>query len=194
MADPFVGQIAIFGFNFAPQGWALCQGQLMPLSQNFALFTVLGTQYGGDGRGTFALPNLQGCAAIGAGQGPGLSPYNPGDSGGASSIRLIDAEMPTHGHGFAASTDAATKVEPAGNLLARALRRPGLAAEVGAPGPTELAANFYSPNSAQANTALGAGAIAAAGGGQPHNNMQPSLALNFCIALKGALPVRAAGR
>jgi microcystin-dependent protein len=190
MADPFIGQIAIFGFTFAPQGWALCQGQLLPLSQNLALFSILGTQYGGDGKSTFALPDLRGCAAIGAGQGPGLSPYNPGDTGGASTITLIEAEMPNHSHGFAASTDAATKAEPAGNLLASALRRLGLGAEAQAPGPTEVAANFYSPNPAKANAPLANGAIASAGGGQAHNNMQPSLALNFCIALKGAIPQR----
>src|SRR5262245_10403744 len=144
MSDPFIGQIAIFGFNYAPQGWALCQGQVLPISQNTALFTVIKTMYGGDGRSTFALPNLQGRAAIGAGQGPVLSPYSPGDSGGSATLTLIDAEMPQHSHGFAASVAQATKAEPDGNVLARASRPLG-GAGPGAPGPGEVDANFYSP-------------------------------------------------
>ena len=194
MADPFIGQIAIFGFSFAPQGWALCRGQLMPISQNTALFSIIGDRYGGDGKSTFALPNLQARAAIGAGQAPTLSAYDPGDTGGAATITLIDAEMPRHGHGFAASVAQATKAEPDGNVLARASRPLVGAAEAQAPGPREVDANFYSPNPAGATTALAPNAIGAAGGGQLHNNMQPSLALNFCIALQGAMPVRPAGR
>jgi microcystin-dependent protein len=120
LSDPFVGEIAIFGFNFAPQGWAMCQGQLLPVSQNIALFSLLGNLYGGDGRSNFALPNLQGSAAIGAGQGPGLSSFYLGDSGGEIAIALLPSEMPGHGHGFVASTDGATQQGPAGNLLASA--------------------------------------------------------------------------
>jgi len=194
MADPFIGQIAIFGFNYAPQGWALCQGQVMPISQNTALFSVIKTMYGGDGRSTFALPNLQRHAAIGAGQGPALSPYSPGDTGGSATLTLTDAAMPRHSHGFAASVAPATKAEPDGNVLARASRPLVGAAEAQAPGPREVDANFYSPNPSGATTALAPNAIGAAGQGQAHNNMQPSLALNFCIALQGALPVRPAGR
>jgi microcystin-dependent protein len=193
--DPFVGQISIFGFNFAPQGWAMCQGQMMPLAQNIALFQILGTMYGGNGRSTFALPNLQGNAAIGAGQAPGLSSYFPGDTGGETAVALLSAEMPSHGHAFVASTAAATAQSPQGNLLARATRPFAPAGseaegEVAAPGPTQVEADFYSSNTGNAKTALAAGAIAPAGGNQPHNNMQPYLALNFCIALQGVMPQR----
>ena len=124
MSDPFVGQVPLFGFPFAPQGWALCQGQLMPIRQNVALFGVIGTNYGGDGRSSFALPNLQGRAPVGAGQGPGLSAYRPGDSGGAGAVTLQSAAMPLHAHGFVASTDAATATNPQDNVLARAVRSP----------------------------------------------------------------------
>jgi microcystin-dependent protein len=198
MSDPFVGQIALFAFQFAPPGWALCQGQLMPISQNIALFGVIGTNYGGDGRSTFALPNLQGRAPVGAGQGPGLSNYFPGESGGEPAVALQSAAMPPHAHGFVASTDAATATSPQNNLLARAVRpsaphaeaalAPG--AELGAPGPIGVEADFYSANPRNASTALAASSIVAAGENRPHNNMQPYLALNFCIALRGTVPAR----
>jgi microcystin-dependent protein len=190
MADPFIGQIALFAFNFAPRGWALCEGQLLPLSQNVALFSILGTIYGGDGKSTFALPDLRGSAALAAGQGPGLSEYFPGGSGGAPTVALDGAEMPAHAHGFAASTDQASAQSPDGNLLARATRLLASAEEAQAPGPTQVQANFYSPNANDARTALSSNAIGAAGGNQPHNNMQPYLALNFCIALQGVMPQR----
>lgn len=201
MSDPFVGQVPLFGFPFAPQGWALCQGQLMPIRQNVALFGVIGTNYGGDGRSSFALPNLQGRAPVGAGQGPGLSAYRPGDSGGAGAVTLQSAAMPLHAHGFVASTDAATATNPQDNVLARAVRspaphavavEPALApgAELGAPGPVSVEADFYSTNPHGASTALAASSIVAAGENRPHNNMQPYLALNFCIALRGTVPPR----
>src|SRR6185295_8857916 len=141
--DPFLGQISIFGFGFAPKGWAICQGQLMPLAQNTALFSILGTMYGGDGRSTFALPNLQGNAAVGAGQGQGLSEYSPGETGGETAVVLLSAEMPSHSHAFMASTAAATAQSPQGNLLARATRafaNAGGDAEVAAPAPTQVEA------------------------------------------------------
>ena len=201
MSDPFVGQVALFGFPFAPRGWALCQGQLMPISQNVALFGVIGTNYGGDGRSSFALPNLQGRAPVGGGQGPGLSAYRPGDSGGAGALQ--SAAMPLHAHGFVASTHAATATTPQDNVLARAVRspaphadaeaaEPALApvAELGAPGPASVEADFYSTNPRGASTALAPGSIVAAGENRPHNNMQPYLALNFCIALRGTVPSR----
>jgi microcystin-dependent protein len=191
--DPFLGQISIFGFGFAPKGWAICQGQLMPLAQNTALFSILGTMYGGDGRSTFALPNLQGNAAVGAGQGQGLSEYSPGETGGETAVALLSAEMPSHSHAFVASTAAATAQSPQGNLLARATRafaNAGGDAEVAAPAPTQVEADFYSANPGNAKTALASGAIAPAGGNHPHNNMQPYLVLNFCIALQGVMPQR----
>jgi microcystin-dependent protein len=146
MADPFIGQIALFAFNFAPRGWALCEGQLLPLSQNVALFSILGTIYGGDGKSTFALPDLRGSAALAAGQGPGLSEYFPGGTGGAPTVALDGAEMPAHAHGFAASTDQASAQSPDGNLLARATRLLASAEVAQVPGPTQVQANFYSPN------------------------------------------------
>jgi microcystin-dependent protein len=193
--DPFIGQICIFGFNFAPKGWAMCQGQLMPLSQNTALFSIVGTEYGGDGRSTFALPNLQGNAAIGAGQAEGLSEYAIGQTGGETAVVLLSAEMPSHNHAFVASTAAAAAQSPQGNLLASATRPFVHAAdepeaEIAAPGPTQVEADFYSANPGNAKIALASSAIASSGGNQPHNNMQPYLALNFCIALQGVMPPR----
>ena len=198
MSDPFVGQIALFGFPFAPQGWAFCDGKMMALFQNIALFQVIGNNYGGNGQTTFALPNLQGRAAIGAGQGTGLSTYEPGESGGDAAVTLQTAAMPRHAHGFSASSDAASATSPQDNLLARALRpsaphadaEAAPAAELAAPGPVSVEADFYSTNPRNASTALAASSIAAAGQNRPHNNMQPSLALNFCIALRGTVPAR----
>lgn len=189
MSDPFIGQIVLFGFNFAPRGWATCSGQIMPLSQNVALFSILGTTYGGNGSTTFGLPDLQGCAAIGAGQGPALSEYNIGQTGGTATVDLVTAQMPQHSHAFAVSTDQASAASPAGNLLARAVR-PLDGGDPQAPGPRQAQANFYSPNPQNTRTALAANAIGPTGGGEAHNNMQPYLALNFCIALLGQFPTR----
>lgn len=194
--DPFVGQVTLFGFAFAPKGWAFCQGQLMPISQNIALFQILGTIYGGDGRSTFALPNLQGNAAVGAGQGPGRSGYSPGETGGEAAVTLTPQEIPSHRHGFVVSTNAGTALSPQGNLLARATRQVVRGAELEAaapapaPGPSQIEANFYSVNPGNARTALAGNAIAASGRSEPHNNLQPYLALNFCIALQGVMPQR----
>ena len=190
--DPFVGQVSIFAFSFAPKGWAFCQGQMMPISQNTALFSILGTAYGGNGATTFALPNLQGCAAVGAGQGPALSEYPLGEQGGVPHVTLSAAELPSHRHPFTASRNVATAQNPQGNLLARATRQGGRGADAGAPapGPTQIEADFYSPNPGNAKTALASGTIGPSGEGRPHNNMQPYLMLNFCIALQGAMPRR----
>jgi microcystin-dependent protein len=181
MSEPFIGQIAIFAFGFAPRGWALCAGQLLPLAQNTALFSILGTSYGGDGKSTFALPNLRGRGAIGTGQGFGLSSYDVGDAGGAASVILSPAELAGHSHPFTASATPATVQSPNGAQLA----------EPSAPGqPGTRIAPFYSPTPSKATTALAQNSIAPAGGNQPHNNMQPYLALNFCIALQGVFPTR----
>ena len=169
MADPFVAEIRIFGFNFAPKGWAFCDGQILPLSQNTALFSLLGTTYGGDGRSTFALPNLQASVPVHAGQGPGLSPYDLGQSGGSETVTLLESEVPPHTHAFNASASEAGSTSPGGELFA-----------VGA-GVAE-----YAPPGAAA--ALSAQMVAPSGGSQPHNNMQPSLTLSFCIALLGVFP------
>src|SRR5262249_31640912 len=120
MSAPFVAEITMFAFNFAPKGWAFCQGQLLPISQNTALFALLGTMYGGDGKSTFALPNLQDSDAIGIGQGPGLSDYVEGETGGAPTITLLTTELPAHSHLFNATTNPATTATSAGNFLALA--------------------------------------------------------------------------
>jgi microcystin-dependent protein len=172
MADPFIAEIRIFPFGFAPKGWALCDGQIMPISQNTSLFSLLGTTYGGDGKSTFALPDLQGSAPMHPGQGPGLSLHDLGEVGGSETVTLLQSEVPLHSHGWQASNADATDQTPAGELMA-----------VGAGGITMYA----QPASL---TPLSSNAVAPVGGGQPHNNMQPYLTLNFCIALQGVFPPR----
>lgn len=176
MADPFVAEIRAFPFNFAPKGWARCDGQLLPISQNTALFSLLGTTYGGDGKSTFALPNLMGRVPLHPGQGPGLSDRYLGESGGAESVQLISSEMPSHNHPVRASTDSATLRAPAGAGPARAL---------GAPSNGLL---YAEPGGAQVPMAQEA--VTVAGGDLPHNNMQPYLTVTYCIALQGVFPPR----
>jgi microcystin-dependent protein len=181
MASPFVSEITIFAFNFAPTGWALCQGQLLPISQNTALFSLLGTTYGGNGQTTFALPNMQDNAANSFGQGPGLSLYSQGEVSGAPNVTLLVTELPVHSHLFNATTNAGTTATASQN-------QPGLAA-----GGTKINANnanIYSTNPNLATTALSPLAIGVTGGGLPHNNMQPYLTLNYCIAMQGVFPPR----
>jgi microcystin-dependent protein len=173
MADPFVAEIRIFPFNFAPKGWAFCDGQLMPLSQNTALFSLLGTTYGGDGKSTFALPNMQGNAAIHAGQGTGLSLYDLGQSGGSETVTLLESEIPAHAHGILANINPSNLAAPS-PLRSYARSAPGTA---------------YKATSANI-TAFSDQALAPAGGDQPHNNLMPYLTLNFCIALQGVFPPR----
>ncbi|HBY62505.1 MAG TPA: phage tail protein [Solibacterales bacterium] len=169
MADPFVAEIRIFPFYFAPKGWAFCNGQLIQLSQNTALFALLGTTYGGDGKSTFALPNLQGRAPMQWGNGPGLSPRTIGESNGAETVTLTAAQLPVHSHQARASTGNGSQYAPAGAVWA---------SDAGG-------AAFYG---ASPNTHMNAGAVANSGGGAPHNNMQPYLAMSFCIALQGIFP------
>jgi microcystin-dependent protein len=171
VADPFVAEIRIFPFNFAPKGWAWCDGQLMPLSQNTALFSLLGTTYGGDGKSTFALPNLQGRAPMHHGQGPGLSPHNLGESAGLETVTLLESEMPVHQHTLRGSNSLGDSPLPTGNSLARY-------------------ANAYQQNTSQNMTSMSPSALAPAGGSAPHNNMQPYLTFYFCIALQGIFPPR----
>ena len=175
MTDQFLAEIRIFGFGFAPKGWAQCNGQLIPISQNTALFSLLGTYYGGDGKTTFGLPNLQGSAAMHWGQGAGLSYHDLGETGGAQSVTLLQSEVPSHTHGFQASTSLAN---------------------LNAPDPTYALArstpfNLYKqPAGAAAPQPLSPGVLNRAGGSGPHNNMMPYLTLNFCIALQGIYPPR----
>src|SRR6185436_10743425 len=173
MADPFVAEIRIFGFNFAPTGWAQCNGQLLPISQNTALFSLLGTFYGGDGKSTFALPDLQGNVAINQGQGSGLSERFLGEMSGASSITLIESEMPAHNHNVMARATPGTLTGPAPD---RSLgRMQGGNAFLAANSPL-VQMNFQE--------------FAVAGGSLPHNNMMNYLTLNYCIALQGVFPPR----
>jgi microcystin-dependent protein len=169
--DPFVAEIRIFPFNFAPKGWAFCDGQILPLSQNTALFSLLGTTYGGDGKSNFALPNMQGNAPMHPGQGPGLSLHDLGETGGSETVTLLESEIPSHSHLIAASQSDGTDQSPANELYA---------AGVGI-------GQYAAPGSL---TPLSDNAIAPAGGDQPHNNLQPYLTLNFCIALQGVYPPR----
>lgn len=171
MADPFVAEIRIFPFNFPPKGWARCDGQLLPLSQNTALFSLLGTTYGGDGKSNFALPDLQGRAPMHPGQGPGLSLHDLGETGGSETVTLLQSEMPAHTHGLTASQADAIERLPAGQLLA-----------------TGIAVGQYGPPGSSAPMA--GQMVTAAGGDQPHNNLQPYLTLYFCIALQGVFPPR----
>jgi microcystin-dependent protein len=172
MADQFLAEIRIVGFNFAPTGWALCNGQLMPIQQNTALFSLLGTYYGGDGRTTYALPDLQGRFPMHPSQGPGLSDHFLGEYSGSSTVTLLPFELPAHSHTMRAENGtAATRVQsPAGASLAPS------------------AAKAFHPG--LPDTQLALDAVSAAGGGLPHNNLSPYLALNFCIALQGEFPAR----
>jgi microcystin-dependent protein len=172
MSDPFVAEIRIFPFNFAPKGWAFCNGQLLPISQNTALFSLLGTFYGGDGKSTFALPNLQGSVPLHLGQGPGLSLYDLGQAGGSEAVTLLQSEMPVHTHALRASAEDGDLANASPNrVLARSI---GGFAYADTPGDVTMAPETIAP----------------AGGDLPHNNMQPYLTLNFCIALQGIFPPR----
>ena len=175
MADPFVAEIRIFGFNFAPTGWAQCNGQLLPISQNTALFSLLGTFYGGDGKSTFALPNLEGSVAIGQGQGSGLSEYFLGQQSGSENVTLLQTEIPVHTHFARGNTDDLADIQD-----------PGPAVTFGsAQGLTP-----YIPPAGNSNTNLNFGTFSVAGSSFPHNNMMPYLTANFCIAMQGVFPPR----
>jgi len=176
MADPFVAEIRIFPFSFAPTGWAFCNGQILPLSQNTALFSLLGTTYGGDGKSNFALPNLQGRAPLDAGQGSGLSLYDLGQTGGEQFVTLLLSEIPAHAHNVGmANASNGDSLTPVNCTWAQA--------------PSGRGSLFvYNPGPPTAK--MLASLIQPTGGGQPHNNMQPYLTLNFCIALQGVFPPR----
>jgi microcystin-dependent protein len=171
MSEPFLAEVRIVGFNFAPRGWAFCDGQILPINQNQALYSLLGTTYGGDGRTSFALPDLRGRVPIHVGTSDGGTNHTLGQKGGEETHVVSANEMPTHTHNAQATSDSGNTPIPTGNVLANSA-------------PSELyhgASNLI---------ALTPGTIANTGGGQVHNNMQPFLALNFCIALQGLFPSR----
>jgi microcystin-dependent protein len=189
MTEPFLGEIKMVGFNFAPRGYALCNGQLLSIAQNTALFSLLGTTYGGDGQTTFALPNLQGRVPIHQGQGAGLSDYTIGQTGGEETHTIINTEMPLHNHTATATTTvtvtpsansgAPNAASPANNFLANSGRT-----------------NIYTSTAPDVNmgsnpaTATTSVTVQSSGGSAPHNNLQPYLCINFVIALEGIFPSR----
>ena len=168
MSEPFYGEIVLFAGNFAPRGWAFCEGQILSIAQNTALFSLLGTTYGGNGQTTFALPDLRGRAPIHPSQGPGLSPHTLGQSGGSESVTLTQQEMPTHIHAAAGSTGAVNTTRPTNAVPAKG----------------------GSYTTANPDTTMSSQAIKPAGGSQPHSNMPPYLALNYIICIEGIYPSR----
>ncbi len=177
MSDPFVGEIRMFAGDFAPTGWAMCHGQLMPISQNTALFSLLGASYGGDGKSTFALPDLRDASPIHWGQGPDTSQHDLGERGGSATVTLLPSEMPSHSH--AVHTVDTGTLGTTGNPSAGAwaTARQGRVTE-----------KLYSTS--PATQSMSPGAISVEGGGQPHNNLPPYLAVTFIIALQGIFPPR----
>jgi microcystin-dependent protein len=169
MSDPFIGELRLFPYNFAPRGWAFCSGQILPISQNTALFSLLGTTYGGNGQTTFALPDLRGRVPVSSGQGPGLSSYDLGQSGGTESVTLNLNQTPAHNHLVNGSSNDATDSRPDGTF------------------PAAVGAGAYAKSS---DVQMNQGMISQAGGSQPHENIQPYLTLNWCIALEGIFPSR----
>jgi microcystin-dependent protein len=172
MSDPFIGEIRMFAGNFAPRGWAFCNGQILPIAQNTALFSLLGTTYGGDGRTTFALPDLRDRIPVGFGEGPGLTPRTLGESGGAAAVTLAANQIPSHTHALRAASGTPSSGAPSGEVV--------LAPTTGG----KIYRDATSP------VAMSAGTIGPAGGSQPHNNLQPYLAVNYIIALQGIFPSR----
>lgn len=173
MSDQFVAEIRIFPFNFPPTGWAFCNGQLMPISQNTALFSLLGTTYGGDGKSTFALPDFQGSVPIQQGQGSGLSLYDLGQMGGSETVTLLTSEIPAHAHQASAATGSGP-TSPANNAWGQGAGR--------TPPPVYV--------DGSPNVTMAPATVAITGSSFPHNNMQPYLTLNFCIAMQGIFPQR----
>jgi microcystin-dependent protein len=169
MSDPFVAEIRMFGFNFPPTGWAFCDGQILPISQNTALFSLLGTTYGGDGKSTFALPDLQGSVPLHPGQGQGLSQYDLGQQGGSDNVTLLQSEIPVHSHSFNVSEEVVNENNVTNNFFGAGETR------------------YLAPANV---TQMALQALAPAGASLPHNNMMNYLVVNFCIALQGVFPPR----
>jgi microcystin-dependent protein len=171
MSDPFVAEIRIVTFNFAPRGWAFCDGQILPISQNTALFSLLGTNYGGDGKSNFALPDLQGRFPMHPGEGSGLSLHDLGESGGTDTVTLLESEIPAHSHNLTASASPGEVPGPTNNSLARSVN-----------------GSIYQSDAS--SNLVDLAPIGDAGGDQPHNNVHPYLVFNFVIAMQGIFPPR----
>ncbi|MBX3481855.1 MAG: phage tail protein [Caulobacter sp.] len=178
--EVYIGTIQPFAFNFAPRGWMLCAGQLLPISQYSALFSLIGTTYGGNGTSTFGLPDLRGRAVVGQGRGPGLSEYVMGEMTGTQTVTLLTTNMPQHNHLINASSTAGTSPNPANNYLAMSN-----GSDPGSGNPVDV--NVYAP---AANTTMNPMAVGLAGGNQPFSILQPLLTVNFCIAVEGIFPSR----
>lgn len=185
--EPFIGQLCVFGFNFAPQGWAICDGSLLPINQYQALFSLLGTTYGGDGKTTFGLPDLRGRAPICIGQGQGLSNISMGDKGGSESVSLTPGQMPAHTHGVTATAALAASATPLSNspvgLVPATTNETGGSTIVNAYGPAD--GTHLAANAATVSVTCGA-----AGGGKPVAIRNPYLGMNWCIATEGVFPQR----
>ncbi len=180
MSDPYLGEVRLFAFNFVPINWAQCNGQLLSIAGHAALFTILGTAYGGDGKTNFALPNLQGRVPLGEGQGTGLSLYSLGQTGGVTSVTLTQQQVPAHRHGLQALTSTGSTNVPSGGV--------GLAeGNAGSRGSTHAIRTYTSK---ALNTPLNGLAVGTLGNNQPHTNMQASLVMNWCISLSGQYPPR----
>ena len=173
MSSPFIAEIRIFACNYAPKGWATCDGQILPISQNTALFSLINTFYGGNGTTNFALPTLKASAPLGSGRGPGLSEYDVGQSGGEETVTLSDSQAPFHAHAQMASNQPGEDASPVNATLARS-----------------VGASLYQTLTTQNIVQLSPSALSVYGSSQPHNNMQPYLPLLFCIALQGIFPQR----
>lgn len=182
MSEPFLGQLGLFPYSFAPSNWMDCAGQLLPIQQYSALFSLLGVAYGGNGTTNFALPNLQGRVAVGYGNGTGLSPYEIGEATGSGTVTVLQTEMPAHTHPLNATQDQGTTNIPNNDDYLANVVVPG---EIGQP---QAQGNVYAPP--PATTTMGPASINPAGGNQAHNNMQPYLALRYCISLSGVYPSR----
>lgn len=176
MSEAFIGQVVLFAGPFAPRNWHFCDGSIISIQQNAALFSILGTVYGGNGSSTFALPDLRGRVPVGAGSGPGLSPWNPGQANGTENVTLNTNQMPTHNHNLVASSSVASTGQPGNNFLGQA--NDGQGGDL----------SIYS--TAQTAAPMGNGSIGAAGGGQGHPNIQPSLGMNYIICTQGIFPQR----
>jgi microcystin-dependent protein len=185
--DPFVAEIRMFPFNFAPRGWAFCDGQLLPLSQNTALFSLVGTYYGGDGKSNFALPDLQGRSAKHPGLGPGLSEHVLGEEAGEEFVTLLQTEIPAHAHRFGGAYDGSAVDPGTGDPIPGDSGDPTGCVWSKAPAGRNGAIQLYA---ATATGAVNPDCMSITGGSQPHNNLQPYLTLNFCIALQGVFPPR----